>query len=693
MRDNRVTRAAIIAFAKKILTATWTASRKSCRFALYRVYIFLKFITAWFFKNPAKNITELGGAGAVITIMFYFLYYIFSQSIFIDDVQLQEGTKDLGRQGDKITQAALAAVPGQIQQRIGALPFSPALGAIVERDSDFYQTEMDCNLNLPLGATNYEIYKIGIERAKMSSKTVDKIISDESFSLKKFAYDVRKWLSRDQAREITPILYKKDKMFVISLSSSPLELENHKKEFKDIDDAHIVLADLLIDYLSPEVLATEFLLTGHTKRSNFEFTYNVAERFLKDRQKALFIGNIFAASQLELSRSHASAREDYRNWERFNAELLESTNFSRYRALAPLVKAGVTQRLMLGELARLQDEGKGNADLRSLYKKYFSPLQKDLEATWDGTTALALIEMQIGERASFSKRVEVLIADSSVPLHWRYESIGFFGLATALEGDFEDAEHILHRLNVNDGEADGMSSDIIALVNAAWAIINVSKSDISTYRKVVKNEVTIAPCFEFFVTSKINEFIRKSIVPASANKVLIPLMAESIQKLGNSEIKSFDFFNEGGTILSSAGNYAAAYRNYEEALKYEGDHTWAWLNWGSAALHANDLSVAREKYEKSLSLGTVPAAAFGLVVTLAHQGEHEAYLAALKKYASVILPIYSHAQRSDLERYAMAITCGESGKYSPLVIRETEGIILDGKPFDIQIGRRRICNN
>jgi tetratricopeptide (TPR) repeat protein len=146
------------------------------------------------------------------------------------------------------------------------------------------------------------------------------------------------------------------------------------------------------------------------------------------------------------------------------------------------------------------------------------------------------------------------------------------------------------------------------------------------------------------------------------------------------KVVGFQFYNLWGMAENFAGHHQAAMEKFTKALRFEGDHSWALLNWGNSAFADGDLKLARKKYFESLDKTVVPMAVKGLLVTLKKQDDFIGYFDVFRKYGPA-LSAFEYADRSELELFALSSACRQ-GKAAPQsILRPGEGLLHNNKVY------------
>lgn len=662
---------------------------------IVRVAAFVRRELGQIVRSPAKSLGRLGAPILIVGSAYIFLYNVFSNDVFVDDAEIQGAAKERGFTGEILTQAAIAAMPSVAGSRLDELPdFHAGFLQLIDRRSDRFDSERVCNNQFPLVQSDYGLFLAALPRPEMSSQTPDQVVSSQSLSIKKLAYWTRERLGFRTARQLKPVLYSDGDRFVLKVVPVPPHIGERKQTFDKLDDAPRILARLLLDFLLPELLATELAGTGLTSAGNFVFPLTVAEHFLMDRQKVLFVSNVLISTQLERSRTFASRRPLYVQWEAANRQILAETDYKRYGDLAIFLKVGVAERIFAAELFRGMKVGAPQTNPAALHKKHLGKYEDELAKTPAGRIGLTLLDIRRGDMKAFALRLDGLLKERVVRADGEIVSpidIASFAAAVLIEeGHYGEAGKILLSPRWTADGIDRSKADSAMLFRALRSVVRVSQGDPSEFSALVDGRLGAFPCIQYMASSHVYDAWRFGRVDKAAHPDLLRALRVSFGQLEKSGLRNFAFYNTWGTLETEAGDPEAAFGTFEKAMRYEGDHEWALLNWGNAAIQAGKTDLAREKYAKSLKLGTIPKAVAGLLNALLGQEDATAYLDAFEKYA-LALGVFDHPVRSDLERIAIIFSCRIDRPLKTSVLRQGERIVLQGETMAPDDLRREAC--
>lgn len=666
-----------------------------CIVGASRVAAFVRDEAGKIVRAPLRSLGRLGAPLLIVGSAYIFLYNVFSNDIFIDDAEIQGAAKERGFTGEILTQAAIAMMPSVAASRLDALPdFDAKFLQLIERRSSRHDSELVCNDRFPILPPDYSFYLAALPRAEMSSRTPDQVVSSQSLSIKKLAYWARERFGLNTARQLKPVLYADGDQFIVKVVPVPLDAGERKQVLAKLDDAPRVLAGLLLDFLLPELLATETAGAGLSDAAHFVFPLGSAELFLADRQKVLFVSNVFIGTQLERSRTHASRGAAYTQWEAVNRQILAETDYRRYGQLASLLKVGLAERIVMAEIHRKRAAGASQQETAALHRKHLGEYENELSRTVAGRIVLTMLDIRRGDMTAYARRLDDLLKEDVIRTPGRtvphVDLVSFLAMILLEEGRYEEAGKILASPRWADHGIDRSNTDSAIVFRALRSVVRVAQNDPSEFTALVDGRFGERPCAQYMASSLIDTSSRLGGQDAAALTDLLKTLRRSYEHLERSGLRSFAFYNAWGSLETRVGDPEAAFGKFEKAMRYEGDHEWALLNWGLAALNANRLDVAREKYAKSLEIGTVPMAVLGFMNVLIRQEDAGAYLDAFEKYTDV-LGVFDHAYRSDFERFAIIFSCRAGRPLKSTVLRRGELIALQGETIQLDEVRREAC--
>jgi hypothetical protein len=642
------------------------ASRKAIRFS---------------FEHPIQFI---GGLSLILTFLAstaIFFNNFFTNAVLIDDVQIASDVKGALFDGRTLTKTAIAMMPAVAMERIRSTSNDNArLYDIIERRSESYETERVCNPRFQLKQSN-GIFLLGLQRGAMSSETLDVVATAQNFGLRKAAFFVRQSLGRE-ARELRPFLSTKGDKFEIGIVPSPLETAPRSLaiESLSIEDAARAFSSLLLDYLSPELLAAEFLNDGG---KDFSRPWVTAHDFLKDKQKELFILSIQASSRLENSRTAADLDSNYVALEPINKRILNQTDFSRYGDTAAVMRLFVLERLMKAELFRAFSEKK-SLDPQQVYAKYIAPYTKELERSIDGRIVLSLYDINLGYTGRFRTRLDNILAGNVArDTEGRFtdiELIAFFRTVLIQQQKFKEAEQLLSLPQIRNIDLADLEPKLAIELRSLQALQNVYLGDTSAFERLVDERFGDHLCAEYFAINGLTQLLTTAALDPVFKQKLLDLITPGLVRMEDHKVVGFQFYNLWGMAENTAGHPQAAMEKFAKAVRFEGDHSWALLNWGNSARIDGDLKLAKKKYYESLDKGVVPMAVRGLLLTLKKQDDFIGYFDVFRKY-SAALSSFEHAERSDFELYALSSACRQAKTAPPSILRPGEGLLNNDKVY------------
>jgi len=169
----------------------------------------------------------------------------------------------------------------------------------------------------------------------------------------------------------------------------------------------------------------------------------------------------------------------------------------------------------------------------------------------------------------------------------------------------------------------------------------------------------VHPCVSLEITRQLRTAIdrdeEKLKIDDPGYKRSIPLILDAFSRAQEFGVSNFHFYNSMAVVLYNlAQDPERGHAAFLKSLDYPGDHVWAYLNEGLARLRLGEPEKARVHYEKSLTLGTVPAAVMGYFNSLIALQDDHGILSAYRQYDFVIddrdedsrAYLYAHATRS-----------------------------------------------
>ncbi len=642
----------------------------------------------------AKRILTVGSliTGAVIVLAGagQFSYLLFTSKVFVEDVDIAQSLQGRGAAGGSLTEEALASMEIVAARRITALSRPDVqLMHMMERKAANLESDRVCNLEIATLEPAYDVYLKGLKLGLLSNTVPDKASSALEESLRKTAFWTREILGWD-ARVLRPLLHvdAEGKPFV-SVRSTPVVGEPLSKPVEDLGQAGQVLASLLVDYLSPEILALEMLNDG---ANNYRVPWLIANIFLQDDQIAFRISVATSSRLLEASRSTADTWDWYSRFEDYNRRLLKELDFSAYGDSAAFVKLTVAQRLAATERLKKQRRGE-RIDQSALFDAYVKPYSKELEKSIPGEITLLVMDAKYGRKQEFERRlhslldrVQILRIPGVRGVITR-DNIAFLGLSMMLAvGDIPAAKRFVASERFEKWIPENRFQE--AGRQALLAVLEVAEGNLIKYRTLVGLDFFKNPCAEYLLVGQIGGLNGAGLVDYSKNKPLLDLVRNSFSRLEKSGIKSFEFYEQWANLERISDNPKGAMALHEKALKFEGQHSWALLNWAGKALDLKELDVAREKYAASLKINVIPNAVDGYLRTLALLNESEEYLDSFNKYGPA-LSDFDVSRRSLLEAHALVVACNLGRVPKISLLAPGQSIVIEGKSYRFE---KSSCN-
>ena len=609
-------------------------------------------------KNPLDSIPKVVSILLFLGFLCFLGYYIFSEQIFIEDVEIQGEAKEQGYTGELLTEQAIALMPSIIKQRLDSIPTNASFLEMIKRYSDNYQTEHACNFTVPIFPPDYGLFITGINRVEMSSKTPDQVITSQSLSIKKLAYWIRKKLNMGVIRQLKPILWKQNEKFIIKIYPIPYVVTEQQRTLENVDEVPKVLASMLLDYISPEISAAELVGYGLISSEHFFFPEAAAKNFLKDRQKQLLIGNAKLSSQLDFSKTQANIESKYKFYEKDNQMLLEELDFRSFGQYGVILKTLIANRILR---AKCYVNCSNN-----IVDAYISNYRKELEQSPYGQITLLFLDSSRSDMSYFYTTLDQLLKKDL-----RKETDGLFSnLEVALvaasgliqSGNYKEALKILETPLPKTFDFELEPKTSVIAYRSMKAGLKALQGDFSEYKQIQAENFGGIPCAELIVTGALSQAVSKrekhkiNITKGQISELVTNLIA-SYERLEKNGINSFIFYNQWGIIEKENGDYQVAYKKYEQALRFEGDQAWVLLNWGWAAFEAKDYSQSIKKFRESLMTVLVPSAVYGLLNSLSANNDSKQYLIAYKQYFEVLTEIKDENLKIQFSQMAYAHQC------------------------------------
>ena len=388
---------------------------------------------------------------------------------------------------------------------------------------------------------------------------------------------------------------------------------------------------------------------------------------------------------LEMSRTEADRPSNYLNLKSENEKLLRELDFSRYGQLGPILKANIVERITAAE----------RTDRKNAYSKYVKPIEAELGASIAGKLMLSQYDISLGQLDQFRARVDsALLQNGSLSSEDRIDRtdlIIFFTMLAVAAEKWQEADKLLSQTESK--LADVTSEERkrqLTLIETLKAIKDVNLGVTTEYEKLAGQGFSGYVCAEYLAITSVFNAIAGKAADDPIRQRMLPILLGGFERISTGGIAGFEFFNNWGFMADEAGNYDLAISRYAEALKYEGDHTWALLNWGKAAALSGDLAGAREKFRESLAIGTIPAAIKNLLLTLDALVDMSGYSETFIKYHESI-SILDLEARSYLELLAMRSACKQGKKSTATILRPDEALVIEGKEYETKAFDYRSC--
>jgi hypothetical protein len=622
-------------------------------------------------EHPIKSASI--GLTAALTIVVA-VSFVFTNDIFVDDVVITEGVAaKVAYNGVIVTQTALAGMKAVAEERANkSLLHETKFLDVIERKSERFATERLCNTTMSV-ETSFALFTSGIQRATMSSSSFGEVLTGRSGGIRRFAFSIREKLGHP-VRELRLFLGPRDQRYEARIEPYPPVIPAFRKYVDSLDRESVSLAftELLLDALSPEVMAVEGLAVG-TK--DFSRSRKIARDFLQDEQKELLVHYIELASRLEMSRTVADQLFSYQELATENAKLLQKVDFGRYGEAGLGMKLAIIGRLLLSE-----------PNSEDAYNKYILPITSDLGASFVGTVWLASYDIAFGKLSESDALLDKIFSydvrretGGRADEHRMY----FYFAALLVEvRQWDRVSKLLSKFKLDgDGNVD-MEPRTLTELRTLNAIADLNLGKSATYEKLAAAEFYGHYCAEYVAISKVRDWVEAAAASDSATATrLIHLMTEGLDRIAANGLRSFEFFNFRGVMEDKAEHPAAAQENYQRALQYDGDHSWALLNWGRSLLLESKASEAAAKYRESLTHIILPAAVDGLLRSLYAQDDEDEFLRVFnnRKYADPVaaMPLKN---RSSLQAAATIFSCRTNKPLQLSMLKPDELMFHNNKP-------------
>jgi tetratricopeptide (TPR) repeat protein len=627
---------------------------------------------AFAFAHPI----QAASGASVVALVVFFANDIWTQDIFIDDVVIAGGIAGSANYtGSVLTETAIAGMKRVSAERARQAAFSgKRVLQILERKSDKFATERICNSTFQVGKFD-DLFLIGAQRGIMSSQTFDQVMTGKSAGLRQAAFAVRQRLGWP-ARQLQLFLSAKGSRFEVRIEPSPPIVPALTQIIDSLDREEVsrAFSSLLLDVLSPELMAVEVLWHGSPDYSKPKA---IARDYLQDRQKELLISSISMGAQLEASRTQADRYFNYEDLKPENEKLLRELDFSRYGELGSILKATIVERITTAE----------KIDLKSAYSKYVMPIEAELSSSVAGKLMLSQYDVSLGQFDKFRARVNsALLQNASLAKEDRIDETDltiFFAMSAIDAQAWQEADKLLSQTEsklVADANSEERRKQVI-LIRTLKAIKDANLGTTTEYEKLAGQGFSGYVCAEYLAIISVFNAVAAKAVDDPTRQRMIALILDGFERISMGGIRGFEFFNLWGYAADEAKDYKVAISKYEEALKYEGDHAWALLNWGKVAFEDGDLITARKKYQESLAIGVVGNAVRGLLVTLYEQKNMSEYNDMFAKYREK-LSAFNLEIRSRFELRALKAACKQGKQSVTTILRPDEMLIIEGKQYE-----------
>ena len=443
------------------------------------------------------------------------------------------------------------------------------------------------------------------------------------------------------------------------------------RTFHNLNDADLVLSDLLIDFFLPTLTAAEAF---HRAGASDNISLSISEKFLQDRQKTLFIQMMYSG---DLRTNQAGNDLFNVRAVELNQKLLREMDFNLYGDTGTLLKLLISDRLARAERSTQEDFGIEPNDLQ-LFQRYILPIAADLEHSTDGQFALAILDLKYGLMEEFDMRVRQLLSEdlyktTNGRVH-NMDLASFFIIGLIDNNQWEVAQQLASSDEIIQTNLFQVTPKSALIRMSIKAVIDAKQGNSETYIDLPKNRFKNYPCVEFMTINLMERIVRNS----QQRRDLSRLIVESFPKLEAAGITSFEFYNEWGVAETEDGDYDGAIQKFERALKFDGDHAWALLNWGFAAQQKGDMELARTKYSESLAEATILNALYGLLSSLTELHDGEGYLDAFEKYASLLHQASDYEHRSAYQAIASMFGCHLGNTNVPDILCGGSGFLDSG---------------
>jgi hypothetical protein len=616
-----------------------------------------------YINSPTKLLSFIILVISTIVITFTLV----TKNIFIDDVVFEGEAAGKGEIGQKLLERAIALKDRNFEQRKENLN-EPSFLSIKENSSSEAKPSRSCNLTVDLAADG-TIFRSSYRGTEMSARALDAVVAKDSISLRKFAFQIREMVGW-KARELSPVLSFASGEYVLTLHSSPPAGEPKKIKFVNFDEASTYLSAAIVDYLSPELPASEDLRAG---QRDFSDHHAIAKKFLDDHQKSLLILYLQTIADFERRGRRSDLAQVLSRIVPVTRLLISKMDFNLYGAHGPIIKYFLYSRLVLFEVIKSRYNGTHLSPDES-FLTYIAPLADDLRKSRSGSAVLALSYINHQKFDEFFDMFNKLMGR---PDEKGISNIDLFLLYAdaVIKENPKFVRRLISTEFANNYEK-GISpyklrSERDAAFAAVFAIADLIDGDAQRFNRLEEMDFSKNTCAVLMLANHVHQFLEAGLLIQKNAKPVIERIASWFPRLEEAGLRNREFYEIWAQFSIYTGDAGRAVDLYDKSNEYDGDRAWGLLNAGSAALIAKDFGKAKERYAESLAIADIPKAVHGILLAHRELGDDEKYLDAYDRYFDGI-SLLDHIQRVEIEVNARLASCRLKREFKASIMQDGE---------------------
>lgn len=613
-----------------------------------------------FFRNLLKNLPRTVKHIASLILALTTIVYgalvinaVMTNTIFVKDAVLPKDLKEDGLDGAKITERSIKAVPRHLSNNISKLN-QIGIANHVKVDGVSY-----CTKNRVFKTNKHAILE-KLAPQYYTEKQLSSFISLESpLRIHEVAIQIKKLMGYDHA-VLEPSVREIDGQLHASIDFLHRNAKNIWGPSITVEAGQIQngLSELLFDTFYPEI---DLIRSPRPDLSTIQRRLNISQHILYDNGKSIII-KMQKLGYYANNPTFADRRQDDTEVLSIAGDIIKAQGLNelgefRYPVIASVVNSvanSMRRNLSLEDESDVRSEKRFNSTvapiLKSMLKQAYVQSDQDALDTMVHTSLLVTLgtndeEQRVEEvETKIMSRKQDILDDKGDKRALARLDVGYvIFLSKVSKEKFRTRIREIKNSPTFKTSYSERQKFLIRLLDVFAGLKTVQVRDtldVWDSPSAKQFPCVALPFVKPFLQKTLVGIDRASAVGYKFEKVSKEEIAKKAIRLLTSwhenGFGNFRFYNFFGSVASEIGEFDVARDMYNNALDYPGDHSWAYLNAGNAAVKDGQAEQALDLYEKSLDVALIPNAVYGLLSSLYVSEKHKLFVQHFKRYRSML---------------------------------------------------------